>query len=149
MQLASYSRKFGSALVALALCASSTGAIAASTQHTGYQASIRPLVALSAIGSEASRAALCGASAVAAAGAAAAAQGAAPGCVLPVVDAAPPPPVVEAAPPPPFVEPVAPVATGGFGVSPLLLALVGVAAAYALYKILDQDDESFFDVSPG
>ena len=148
MQLANISRKFGSALVALALCASSTGAIAASTQHIGYRPSVSPLVALSAIGSEASRAALCGASAVAAAGAVAAAQGAAPGCVLPVVDAAPPPPVVEAAPPP-VVEPVAPVAAGGFGVSPLLLALVGVAAAYALYKILDQDDESFFDVSPG
>lgn len=148
MQLVSISRKFGGGLVALALCASSTGAIAASTQHTAYQAGISPLVALSAIGSEASRAALCGASAVAAAGAAA--QGAAPGCVLPAVDAAPPPPVVEAAPPPPpMVEPVAPVAAGGFGVSPLLLALVGVAAAYALYKILDQDDESFFDVSPG
>lgn len=147
MQVPCISKRFAGAVAALALCTSSTGAIAAST-HTVPRASISPLVALSALGSDASRAALCGASAAAAAGAAAAAQGAAPGCVLPVVDVVPPPPVVEAAPPPPIVEPVAPVA-GGFGVSPLLLALVGIAAAYALYKILDDDDESFFDVSPG
>lgn len=147
MQVPCISKKFAGAMAALALCTSSTGAIAAST-HSVPQASVSPLVALSAIGSDASRAALCGASAVAAAGAAAAAQGAAPGCVLPAVDAPPPPPVVEAVPPP-MVEPVAPVASGGFGVSPLLLALVGLAAAYALYKILDEDDESFFDVSPG
>lgn len=150
MQVPCISKKFAGAMAALALCTSSTGAIAASTQSVP-QASISPLVALSALGSDASRAALCGASAVVAASAAAAAQGAAPGCVLPAVDAPPPPPVVEAVPPPPppMVEPVAPVASGGFGVSPLLLALIGVAAAYALYKILDQDDDSFFDVSPG
>lgn len=138
MQLGCISKKFAGVFTALALCTSSTGAIAASSAHT---ASISPLVALSALGSDASRVALCGAAAVAAAGAAAAAQGAAPGCVLPAVDAAAPPPVVEA--PPPFVEP-APVAVGGNAVSPLLLALAGIAAAIGLYYLLKGDDN--FDI---
>ena len=148
MQLASISRKFAGAAAALALCASSTSAIAASTQHSADRSSISPLVALSALGSDASRAALCGASAVAAAGAAAAAQGAAQGCVLPAVDAVAPPPVVEAAPPPPAaLPPVEPVAGPAF--SPLLLALAGIAAAVLAYYLLKDDNEDGdIDLSP-
>ena len=147
MQSAGISKKFAGALAALALCTSSTGAIAASSQQVPTQSSISPLVALSALASDASAAALCGASAVAAAGAAASAQGAAPGCVLPVVDAVAPPPVVEAAPPPqaPYVEPVA-----GPAFSPLLLALAGIAAAVLAYYLLKDDNEDGrIDLSPG
>jgi len=132
----------------LALCTSSTGAIAASTQHTVQQASISPLVALSALGSGASRAALCGASAAAVAGAAAASQGAAPGCVLPVVDAVPPPAVVEA--PPPMEPVVEPYVQGGMGISPLLLVLGAIAAGVLAYYLLKDDDEDDdIDLSPG
>ena len=148
MQSASFSKAFAGAVAAMALLTSSTGAIAASTQHTVSQPSISPLVALSALGSGASRAALCGASSVAAAGAAAAAQGAAPGCVLPVVDAVPPPAVVETAPPPmePMVEPAA----GGMGISPLLAVLGAIALGVLAWQLLDDDDEDGdFDLSPG
>ncbi len=140
MQLASNSRKFSGALVAFALITSSTGAVAASTP-TSQPSSISPLVALSALASDSSRIALCGAAAAAAAGAAAA-QSAAPGCVLPVVDAAPPP-VVDALPPPPVAPPpVAPLASEGFGISPLLLGLVAVAAAVGLYFLLRKKKSS-------
>jgi len=151
MQSASMSKKFAGALAALALCTGSTAAMAATpTFQTASAQSglISPLIALSALGSGASHAALCGAAAVAAAGSAAATQGATQGCVLPAVDAAPPPPVVETAPPPPVVE--APIAEGGFGVSPLLLALAGIAAAVGLYYLLKGHDnfEIIFPVSP-
>jgi len=148
MQSASFSKTFAGAVAALALCTSSTGAIAASTQHSVQQASISPLVALSALGSGASRAALCGASAAAVAGAAAASQGAAPGCVLPAVDAMPPPAVVEA---PPQMEPVAePYVQGGMGISPLLLVLGAIAAGVLAYYLLKDDDEDDdIDLSPG
>lgn len=148
MQSASFSKTFAGAVAALALCTSSTGAIAASTQHTVQQASISPLVALSALGSGASRAALCGASAAAVAGAAAASQGAAPGCVLPAVDAMPPPAVVEAPPP---MEPMAePYVQGGMGISPLLLVLGAIAAGVLAYYLLKDDDEDGdIDLSPG
>lgn len=46
--------RFASKLTAITLCASSTGALAATTQ------AVSPLVALSALGSRASRTALCG-----------------------------------------------------------------------------------------
>ena len=158
MQTASVSRKFAGALAAIALCTSSTGAIAATAQTPG-SGSISPLVALSALGSDASRAALCGASAAAAAGAAAVAQGAAQGCVLPVLDAAPPPvadgaspPVADVMPPPPVAPPPMPaIAGGGFGVSPLLLGLLGIAGAGLLYLLLKKkkgDDEDGPEVSP-
>jgi hypothetical protein len=149
MQVASFSKKVAGAAVALALCTSSTGAIAASTPHAS-QSTISPLVALSALGSDVSRAALCGAS---------------QGCVLPasyqlayqdavppppVADPnAPPPPVEEALPPPPVAPPpVAPMGGGGsFGISPLLLALAGITAAVLLALLLkggnnDDDEES-------
>ena len=147
MQSASFSKTLAGAFAALALCTSSTGAMAAATQ-TAHQASFNPLATLSILGSQASAAALCGSSAAAAVGAAAVSQGAATGCVLPAVDMAPPP-VVETAPPPPYVEaPMAPV--GGMGVSPLLLALVGIAAAVGLYYLLKGKDNFnlVFPVSP-
>ena len=134
MHLASNSKRFSGAFVALALMTSSTGAVAAST-HTTQPSSISPMVALSLLSSDASRVALCGAAAAAAAGAAAADQAAAQGCVLPVVDQAAP--VTEALPPPPVAPPpVAPLASEGFGISPLLLGLIAVAAAVGLYFLL-------------
>jgi hypothetical protein len=136
MQLASISNKFAGGLVALALCTSSTGAFA-STAHMASQSSISPLVALSALGSEASQTALCGAAAAAAAGAAAVAQAATPGCVLPVTDSVSAPlPVAEALPPPPVAPPPVPPVSEGFGISPILLALVAVAAGVGLYFLL-------------
>lgn len=141
MPLASNSRKLSGALVAFALITSSTGAVAAST-HSAQPSSISPLVALSALASESSRVALCGASAAAAAGAAAA-QAAAQGCVLPVVDQAAPMAVGEALPPPPMAPPpVAPLASEGFGISPLLLGLVAIAAGIGLYFLLKKNKNS-------
>ena len=148
MQSASISKTFAGALAALALCTSSTGAIAASAQHNVQRASISPLVALSALQSSASRAALCGASAAAVAGAAAASQGAAPGCVLPAVDAVPPPAAVEY--PPPMEPMAAPIVEGGMGVSPLLLVLGAIAAGVLAYYLLKDDDrDGDWDLSPG
>lgn len=143
MQLQSISKKFAGALTALTLCTGSTGAIAASAPQ---QTAISPFVALSALGSGVSAAALCGSSAVAAAGAAAVAQGAPPGCVLPAVDQAPPPVMVETMPPPVGVEPVAPV--GGAAVSPLLLALAGIAAAVGLYYLVFRGNDNFHIIFP-
>lgn len=141
MHLASHSRKFSGALVVLAMITSSTGAMAASTQ-SAQPTSVSPLVALSALASDASRVALCGAVAAAAAGAAD--QSATPGCVLPAVDpAAAPIPVSEALPPPPVAPPpVAPLASEGLGISPLLLGLVAVAAAVGLYFLLHKKKTS-------
>jgi hypothetical protein len=69
--------------------------------------------------------------------------GPAQGCVLPVADAVPVA-VSEPLPPPPMAPP--PVeASGGFGISPLLLGLAGIAAAVLLATVLgnnDDDDES-------
>jgi hypothetical protein len=99
------------------------------------------LVALSALGSDASRAALCGGSAVASAGVVAAAQGGARNCVLPVVD--PIPPVLPGAVPPPPVPPppLPPIIGAGFGFSPLLLGLAGIAAAGLLYLLLHKNND--------
>ena len=145
MQSASFSRKFAGALAAFALCTSSTGAIAASTQQVAQQMTVSPMVALSLLASDASRAAVCGASAAAAAGAAAAAQGAAQGCVLPVADATAPPPVAETMPPPPVPPPPVEPVGGGFAFSPQLLAHAGIAAAVLAVTLLGKkhhDDES-------
>jgi len=142
MQLGRNSKQLAGVLCAFALCTSSTGAIAASTPSP---TTISPFVALSALGSEVSAAALCGSSAVA--GAAAAAQGASPGCVLPAVDPAAPAAVAETAPPPPYVaEPVAPM--GGSAVSPLLLALAGIAAAVGLYYLVFRGNDNFHIIFP-
>ena len=87
-------RKYTTAFVAISMLAGSAASAAPRT--------VDPLVALSVFGTSESRAAVCaaGAQAAAAAGAAMAAQAATgqAGCVLPVMDAAPPPIVTEAAP---------------------------------------------------
>ena len=142
MHLASNSKKFSGALVAFALITSSTGAVAAST-HTAQPASISPFVALSALASDASRVALVrrcrrcrrrcrGRRPGRSAGLRVA--GRRPGAAPPVAEALPPPPV---APPP-----VAPLASEGFGISPLLLGLVAVAAAVGLYFLLHKKKSS-------
>lgn len=119
---------------AFALCFSSTVAAAATTAPVQ---SVNPLVAVSIFGSPASAQAVCGSVAAPAAGAAAAtaAQGQ-PGCVLPAVDA--PPPVADVAPPPP--------APRGFGIMPILLGLLGIAALAALIASGNEDGGS--PVSP-
>ena len=141
MHLSSF-KKITVAISAVAMCASSTGAIA-STSYS--QASISPLVALSALGSQASRIALCGSQAAAAAAAAATAQGAPAPCVLPVTDAAAPPPMVESAPPPP-PEMAPPMATAGYHIPLVLLGLVGIVLAAVLIHAFDEDDDE--DNSP-
>jgi hypothetical protein len=120
-------------LIASSLFVSSTGAVAAaSSAPVAVPVSatqISPWAALSAMSGGASAAALCGAAVVAAA---AQTPG---GCVLPVLDAAPP---VAQTTPPPQPIPVPPVEgpSGlGLGVDPLLLAL-GVLAAGALVYFL-------------
>ena len=102
---------------------------------------IDPLVSLSALAGAASRAAVCAGSTAATAATSAAAQAApAPGCVLPV-NAAPPPPPVSAPPP------VMPVASGpGIGTLPLLLGLAAIAGIAALLLLNDDDDNG--DATP-
>lgn len=126
------------AFAALALCVSPTMAHAATS--TAIQP-LNPLVAVSVFGTPASAQQVCAnaATAAAAAGAAAVAQGQA-GCVLPAVDAPPPPPPEAALPPP------APVRTGGFGISPVILGLLGIAALAALIAASNDDSDS--PVSP-
>lgn len=105
---------------------------------------IDPLVSLSVLASEPSRAAVCAGSTAtvsAAAAAAAAAQGPA-GCVLPVT-APPPPPVAQAAPPPPIAGAAAP---KSFGVLPILLGLAALAAVIAL--IASSGNDRGGDVTP-
>jgi hypothetical protein len=120
-------------LVAGSLMVSSTGAVAASTASAVPQVS--PWATLTALSGGAPAAALCGAAAVAAA-----AQ-TAPGCVLPVVDAAP----VAAGPPTPVpVPPVEPVG-GGLGISPLLLGLGAIALGALIYFLVrnnNNDEEA-------
>lgn len=89
---------------------------------------VDPWAVLTAMSSGAPAAAICGA-------AAAAATAQTPGgCVLPVVDA-PPPPVqtVEAVPPP------LPVAAGA-GISPLLIGLLAIAAGIGIYLAVDHNN---------
>ena len=118
-------------LVAGSLFVSSTGAVAATA--TAPVAQVNPWAALTAMSGGAPATALCGAAAMAAA-----AQTAAPGCVLPVVDA----PVAQSTPPPtpvpvPPVEPIG----GGFGIDPLLLALGALAVGALVYFLLNKDDD--------
>ena len=115
------------------------GSLLVSSSAANATASLNPWSTLSAFGTQASRDAACSAGTAAAAGAAAAAQAAGSGCVLPVVDAPPPPAVVEAVPvPPPAIE-----TAGGIGVSPLVLALGALALAGLIYLIAKggNDDE--------
>lgn len=121
-------RSFAGAAAVLALCVSPTMATAATTL-----APINPLVAVSIFGTQASAQQVCAnpAMAAAAAGAAAAAQGQT-GCVLPATDAPPPLPP-EAAPLP---------RTSGFGISPVLLGLLGIAVLAALIASGNKDGDS-------
>ena len=126
------SYRFAAVMIAGSLMLSSTAANASAT--------ISPWAALSAFGTQSSRDAACGTAVAAGAAAAAAAQGAASGCVLPVTDPAPPPPppVVQNIPvPPPPVES----AGGGFGISPLVLALGALALGGLIYLLVNDDDD--------
>jgi len=114
-------------LVAGSMLFSSTGAIAATAPASVPQAD--PWAVLSVMSGGASAVAVCGAAA-----AAAAAAQAAGGCVLPQVDAAPP--VAQAPPPQPIPVPPVEGPSGGIGISPLLIALVVVAAGIGLYFVL-------------
>ena len=130
---------FVGVLVAGSLFVSSTGAAAATSAAAIPQ--VNPWAALTAMSGGAPAAALCGAAAMAAA-----AQTAAPGCVLPVVDAAP---VAQTTPPPtpvpvPPVEPIG----GGFGIDPLLLALGALAAGALIYFVLNRDNDDDDDETP-
>ncbi len=111
--------------------------------------SVDPLVALSVLGTSESYAAICAVGAAQAASAAATAatvQGVAPGgCVLPVVDAAPPPVVAEASPAPLIAA--APVATAG-SVFPLLLGLAAVVVAAVVISHKSSNGEIILPISP-
>jgi hypothetical protein len=109
---------------------SSTVAAAAGSSHAAQQ--INPWATLTVLTGGAPAAAVCGAAV-----AAAAAQPAT-GCVLPVMDAPPVAPVAEAPPP---VAPVVPAATA-YGISPLLLGLVAIAAAAGFYFAVKDDDRN-------
>lgn len=127
--------------VAVALCVSP--ALASASAVASQPQMISPMVALSIFGSQASAAALCGSSATTvAASAAATAQAPAGGCVLPVVDA---PPVVPIAEAPPFVP--EPIAASGFGITPVLLGLAGIAILAALILSQDNDNDNDEPVS--
>lgn len=124
-------RRFVGILTAASLMASSSIAVAA-TSPAPQQMS--PWVTLSALSGGASAAALCGA--------AAASQAAAPGCVLPVTDAAPPSVAIEQ----PIPVPPPEVGASGLAFNPLFLALGAVAAAALIYFLVkgngnNNDDE--------
>ena len=112
-------------LVAGSLVFTSTGAAAATTVSAAPQ--ISPWATLAGLSGGAPAAALCGAAVTAA-------QASAPGCVLPVVDT--PPPVAQNPPPAPIPVPPVEAAGGGFGINPLYLALVAVAAGVGIYFLL-------------
>jgi hypothetical protein len=105
-----------------ALLVSSTGAAAATSISAPQQ--INPWATLTMLAGGAPAAAVCGAAA-----AAAAAQPTGTGCVLPALDA--PVPVASAPLPPPVPPLAAPAA--GYGITPLLLGLVAIAAAVGFY----------------
>lgn len=115
---------------ALALCATPT--MAAATPAAPVQ-SLNPLVAVSLFGTQASAQTVCTQTASAAAAAGSAAVQGQTGCVLPVVDAPPPAPQVEA---------VAAPVHYGFGISPVLLGLLGIAALAALIASQSDDNNS-------
>lgn len=132
-------RNCATALVALSVLVSSTASAAPQT--------VDPLVALSVFGTSESRAAICAAGAQAAAAAAtnAVVQPGMTGCVLPVMDAAPPPAQAGAAPA--AIVPVA--ANAGIAALPLMAGLFSIAA-FAAVVILhsDKDGEINFPISP-
>ena len=122
--------------IMISMCTMPVAATAATTQAPAAS----PIVALSMLGSDVSRAALCGAAGTAAAGTAAAAatttatngQATPPGCVLPAVDQAAP--VAQAT--------SYPVAETRSFIGPLLAGLAGlVFVVAALYLSGHSDDE--------
>ncbi|MEJ7775891.1 MAG: hypothetical protein WKF52_00560 [Sphingomicrobium sp.] len=133
--------KFGAAFAAFAMLLSST----AHATPSGF-GTVDPLVSLSVFGTSSSRAAVCaaGASAAATAGSAAAVQ--APpgaGCVLPILDAVPPP-IVQS----PVVG-IAPVGGGGIGIVPIVLGAAALAAlVYLILNNDDNDDDDDDDIDP-
>jgi hypothetical protein len=110
------------ALLAGSMLFSSTASIAARPAPVVAQQA-NPWAALAALSAGAPAATMCGG----ALAAAAAAQGGA-GCVLPVIDTAPPPP----APAPTSVPPIA-AASPGFGLNPLALGLLALVAGIGIY----------------
>jgi len=127
------------------MCLASTAASASAGVRASAVApstSISPIVALSVLGSQASRAALCGAAVTSAA----AQMPGTPGCVLPMLDApvAPVAPVVTEVAPIYTAPVVVPVAASGFSFLPLLagLAVLG-GLAFLLLRDNDDDDEGF------
>jgi len=121
-------KTFAGLSAGLALCLSPTMATAAIS--TPIQ-SINPLVAVGIYGTSASAAVL--------------AQAEVPGGgpVLPQVDVPPPPPPPSEAPPPPPPPP----SSGGFGISPVILGLLGIAGLALL--IASSNDNGNSPSSPG
>ena len=117
------------AATAFALCASPT--IAAAPAAAPVQ-TLNPLVAVSVFGTQASAQTVCAQTASVAAAAGLAAEPGQGGCVLPVGEAGPTPPQADALP--------APAIAHGFGISPVLLGLLGIAALAAL--IASQGDDN-------
>ncbi|QIK95815.1 hypothetical protein G7076_04450 [Sphingomonas sp. HDW15A] len=136
--------KSGRTLAALGLSVSLAAYPTMSAAATSAPAQVNPFAVMSAFGSPASAAALCGnAAPAAAAGVAAAAQAPAPGCVLPVVETVAP--VGQELPP---RSPM--VAVGNNAILPALLVISGLAAWALLFGLQDDDDDGndFVPVSP-
>jgi hypothetical protein len=135
--------KCTAAFVAIAMFGSS----AASAATTAAPRMVDPLAVVSLFGTADSAAAICAGSSAAAAAGAATASGQAPGagCVLPVVDA-PPPPVAETAPPPALAPVAAP--AGGVSVLPLLVGLAAIIGVAALLLKADDEGEINLPISP-
>lgn len=137
------SKPIAAALFSAALLMSSTAAQASATVAPSA-VSVSPWVALSAFGTPAAVTSLCAAGAAAATQGTAVAQAAGQGCVLPVMDAAPPPVVHHTPAPAPL-----PAATpAGIGIWPLLLGLAAVTAVVFLIIRRDGDRERLTPISP-
>jgi hypothetical protein len=138
-------RGFTAAFVAIAML----GSTAATATPAAAPRMVDPLAVVSIFGTADSAAAICaGSSAASAAGTAAATAGQAPGagCVLPVVDA-PPPPVVETAPPEAVLPPVS--TTAGIAPFPLLAGLAAVIGLAAIFLVHDNaNSEINLPISP-
>jgi hypothetical protein len=120
------------------LAASPTASIAA----TPAPAQVNPFAVMSAFGSPASAAALCGNAATAVtAGIAVATQGSAPGCVLPVIDGVAP--VGQELP-----SQATGVAVANNAILPALLVISGLAAGALLFALQDDDDNDDGDLAP-
>ncbi|MGN6058860.1 MAG: hypothetical protein ACTHOI_09805 [Sphingomicrobium sp.] len=126
---------FTALMVAGSMLASSTAAAAAGIPASAQQ--ISPWATLTVLTGGAPAAAVCGAAA-----ATAATAQPTTGCVLPAIDT--PPPVASAAPPPLPPPPVE-----GYGVGPLLLGLVAIAGAVAMFFAVHGHHHQNAPVSPG